>query len=109
MRVSKGIVSVWGSGSGTASAPFQTSFVLSEYAASGTWALTDVWLYDEAGNFAYRVGLPGKSGVGGGIIAVVPGRFTVCVWSPELNAAGNSLAGIAALEKLSERIGWSIF
>ncbi|RQE99521.1 glutaminase [Pseudomonas aeruginosa] len=66
-------------------------------------------LYDEAGNFAYRVGLPGKSGVGGGIIAVVPGRFTVCVWSPELNAAGNSLAGIAALEKLSERIGWSIF
>ncbi len=60
-------------------------------------------------SFAYRVGLPGKSGVGGGIIAVVPGRFTVCVWSPELNAAGNSLAGIAALEKLSERIGWSIF
>jgi len=66
-------------------------------------------LYDEAGNFAYRVGLPGKSGVGGGIVAVVPGRFSVCVWSPELNAAGNSLAGIAALEKLTERIGWSIF
>ncbi|TRX74318.1 glutaminase B [Pseudomonas mangiferae] len=66
-------------------------------------------LYDEAGNFAYRVGLPGKSGVGGGIVAVVPGRFTVCVWSPELNPAGNSLAGLAALEKLSARIGWSIF
>ena len=66
-------------------------------------------LYDEAGNFAYRVGLPGKSGVGGGIVAVVPGRFSVCVWSPELNAAGNSLAGMAALEKLTERIGWSIF
>ncbi|GLZ88884.1 glutaminase [Metapseudomonas resinovorans] len=66
-------------------------------------------LYDEAGNFAYRVGLPGKSGVGGGIVAVVPGRFTVCVWSPELNEAGNSLVGMAALEKLSERIGWSIF
>jgi glutaminase len=66
-------------------------------------------LYDEAGNFAYRVGLPGKSGVGGGIVAVVPGRFTVCVWSPELNAAGNSLAGMAALELLSQRIGWSVF
>lgn len=66
-------------------------------------------LYDEAGNFAYRVGLPGKSGVGGGIVAVVPGRFTVCVWSPELNPAGNSLAGLAALEKLSARIGWSVF
>jgi glutaminase len=66
-------------------------------------------LYDEAGNFAYRVGLPGKSGVGGGIVAVVPGRFAVCVWSPELNPAGNSLIGMAALEKLSQRIGWSIF
>lgn len=66
-------------------------------------------LYDEAGNFAYRVGLPGKSGVGGGIVAVVPERFTVCVWSPELNAAGNSLAGMAALELLSSQIGWSIF
>ncbi|MDA7086880.1 glutaminase B [Pseudomonas sp. SA3-5] len=66
-------------------------------------------LYDEAGNFAYRVGLPGKSGVGGGIVAVVPGRFSVCVWSPELNAAGNSLVGMAALELLSQRIGWSVF
>ncbi|MNF57255.1 Glutaminase 2 [compost metagenome] len=66
-------------------------------------------LYDEAGSFAYRVGLPGKSGVGGGLVAVVPGRFVVCVWSPELNASGNSLAGMAALEKLSERIGWSVF
>lgn len=66
-------------------------------------------LYDEAGNFAYRVGLPGKSGVGGGIVAVVPGRFSVCVWSPELNPAGNSLAGMAALELLSQRIGGSVF
>jgi len=66
-------------------------------------------LYDEAGNFAYRVGLPGQSAVGGGIVAGVPGRFTVCVWSPELNAAGNSLIGMAALEALSQRIGWSVF
>src|SRR3546814_13657587 len=73
----------------------QTQQVNSIMATSG--------LYDEAGNFAYRVGLPGKSGVGGGIVAVVPGRFTVCVWSPELNVAGNSLAGMAALELLSHR------
>ncbi len=66
-------------------------------------------LYDEAGNFAYRVGLPGKSGVGGGIVAIVPDQFSVCVWSPELNKAGNSLAGMAALEALSEGIGWSVF
>ncbi|WPP00752.1 glutaminase B [Pseudomonas sp. HR96] len=79
----------------------QTKQVNSIMATSG--------LYDEAGNFAYRVGLPGKSGVGGGIIAVVPGRFSVCVWSPELNAAGNSLVGMAALEKLTQRIEWSVF
>ncbi|MCQ4270608.1 glutaminase B [Pseudomonas kuykendallii] len=79
----------------------QTQQVNSIMATSG--------LYDEAGNFAYRVGLPGKSGVGGGIVAVVPGRFSVCVWSPELNAAGNSLAGMAALELLSQRIGASVF
>lgn len=66
-------------------------------------------LYDEAGNFAYRVGLPGKSGVGGGILAVVPGRFTVCVWSPELNPSGNSLAGMKALELFSEGMGCSVF
>jgi glutaminase len=53
--------------------------------------------------------LPGKSGVGGGIIAIVPNRFSICVWSPELNESGNSLAGIAALEALSESNGWSVF
>ncbi|MFB2702115.1 glutaminase B [Aeromonas veronii] len=66
-------------------------------------------LYDEAGDFAYRVGMPGKSGVGGGIIALIPGELCVCVWSPELNNAGNSLAGTAALELLAERLGRSIF
>lgn len=66
-------------------------------------------LYDEAGRFAFRVGLPGKSGVGGGIVAVVPGRFSVCVWSPALNEAGNSLAGVAALESLTRRIEWSVY
>ncbi|WP_028117589.1 glutaminase B [Ferrimonas senticii] len=66
-------------------------------------------LYDGAGEFAYRVGMPGKSGVGGGIIAVVPGEMSVCVWSPELDENGNSLAGIAMLEMLGKRLGRSIF
>ncbi|RBM87801.1 glutaminase B [Vibrio paracholerae] len=66
-------------------------------------------LYDGAGEFAYRVGMPGKSGVGGGIIAVVPGEMTIAVWSPALDLSGNSLAGTRALELLAQRIGRSIF
>ncbi|RTR39107.1 glutaminase [Shewanella canadensis] len=66
-------------------------------------------LYDGAGEFAYRVGMPGKSGVGGGIIAVIPGDMSVCVWSPELDLNGNSLAGTAALEEFCQRLGRSIF
>ncbi len=66
-------------------------------------------VYDAAGDFAYRVGLPGKSGVGGGIAAVLPGRWSVCVWSPGLNEHGNSLAGTLALELLTTRTGLSIF
>ncbi|EJB5292165.1 glutaminase B [Vibrio cholerae] len=66
-------------------------------------------LYDGAGEFAYRVGMPGKSGVGGGIIAVVPGEMAIAVWSPALDQSGNSLAGTRALELLAQRIGRSIF
>ncbi|MBT2521893.1 glutaminase [Arthrobacter sp. ISL-28] len=65
--------------------------------------------YDAAGEFAYRVGLPGKSGVGGGIIAVVPDNCTICVWSPGLGRSGNSVAGVAALDEFTTRTGWSIF
>ncbi|WP_086707132.1 glutaminase, partial [Streptomyces antimycoticus] len=65
--------------------------------------------YDAAGDFAYRVGLPGKSGVGGGIVAVVPGRCTLCVWSPGLDARGNSVAGVAALDHFTTLTGWSVF
>ncbi|WP_418357319.1 glutaminase B [Shewanella basaltis] len=66
-------------------------------------------LYDGAGEFAYRVGMPGKSGVGGGIIAVIPGDMSICVWSPELDMNGNSLAGTAMLEHISQQLGRSIF
>ena len=65
--------------------------------------------YDAAGDFAYRVGLPAKSGVGGGIVCAMPRRFTVCVWSPGLDASGNSHAGTLALEMFTTRTGVSIF
>jgi glutaminase len=65
--------------------------------------------YDAVGDFAYRVGLPGKSGVGGGILAVMPGEFSVCAWSPGLNENGNSLAGTKALELLTTLTAISIF
>ncbi|TDD86929.1 glutaminase [Saccharopolyspora karakumensis] len=65
--------------------------------------------YDAAGDFAYRVGIPGKSGVGGGILAIVPGRCAIAVWSPGLDARGNSVAGVAALDHFTTLTGWSIF
>ncbi|MFG6464577.1 glutaminase [Roseateles sp. DXS20W] len=65
--------------------------------------------YDAAGEFAFRIGLPCKSGVGGGIIAVVPDHLTLCVWSPALDATGNSLLGRQALELFVAKTGLSVF
>lgn len=65
--------------------------------------------YDAAGEFAYRIGLPCKSGVGGGIVAVVPDRLTIAVWSPAVDGSGNSVLGTQALELFANRTGLSIF
>ena len=65
--------------------------------------------YDASGDFAYRVGLPGKSGVGGGIVAIVPNRMSLSVYSPNLNKQGNSLIGTRALELFTSKTGRSIF
>lgn len=65
--------------------------------------------YDMAGEFAYLIGLPCKSGVGGGIVAVVPDRLTLCVWSPALDVSGNSWLGMRALEMFVARTGLSVF
>lgn len=65
--------------------------------------------YDEAGEFAFEVGLPGKSGVGGGIVALLPNNFTIAVWSPGLNMKGNSLLGMEALEQFTTMTKLSVF
>lgn len=65
--------------------------------------------YDEAGEFSFKVGLPGKSGIGGGIVATHPGNYSVAVWSPRLNKKGNSVKGMKFLEMLTTKTGLSIF
>ncbi len=85
----------------------QEQFLSADAARRVNALLLTCGAYDAAGDFAYRIGLPIKTGVGGGIVAIVPGVGTVAVWGPELDAKGNSVLGAFALERLVQETGWS--
>ncbi|MEN8148843.1 MAG: glutaminase A [Planctomycetota bacterium] len=65
--------------------------------------------YDEVGIWAFKAGLPAKTGVGGGIVAIVPGRMAIGAFSPRLNPAGNSVRSLKAIEHISKELGLSVF
>ncbi|MBI5353581.1 MAG: glutaminase [Chloroflexi bacterium] len=90
--------------------PWNNERILTASQAKRVKALMQVCgLYDDSGEFAFTVGLPGKSGVGGGIVAVIPNLLSICVWSPELNQHGTSLIGMKALELFTTKTVISIF
>jgi len=90
--------------------PYSNERILSPSRTKRTNALMQTCgFYDEAGQFAYKVGLPGKSGVGGGIVAILPEKYAIAVWSPRLNPKGNSYKGMLFLEEFTTRTKLSIF
>ena len=84
-------------------------FITAERARRIVALMVTCGLYDASGEFAFRVGIPAKSGVGGGILGVVPGRASIAAWCPGLDEKGNSLLATRAFEELARATGWSIF
>ena len=90
--------------------PFSKEIILNRSKSKRINAIMQLCgFYDEAGDFSFKVGLPGKSGVGGGIVAIHPNKYCIAVWSPKLNEKGNSNKGIKFLELFTSETEVSIF